>query len=81
MLEKIWFGFHRWTYYHAHWYFKMVSGYCYEMNCQIEETCKEIKELIKNLEEQQKINEIIRTRAYFSGEEVCQRKGVSKAVS
>jgi hypothetical protein len=53
-----------WLYYHARWLYKLLSGYCYDWNCEIEETCEEIRQRIKKLEEQQEINRIIRTRAY-----------------
>lgn len=53
-----------WLYHHARWLYKFLSGYAYEMNCEIEEICAENDRIIKSLEENQEINKIIKTRAY-----------------
>lgn len=53
-----------WLYHHAHWYYKWLSGYAYEMNCEIEEIREELRRTIKKLEEYQEINKLIKTHAY-----------------
>lgn len=53
-----------WLYYHARWLYKFLSSYAYEMNCEVEETCAELRRKIKAFEEQEKINVIIRLKKY-----------------
>jgi hypothetical protein len=60
--EKI--GFMTWLYYHAHWLYRFLSGYAYDLNCQCEELCEELRAQIWLLEEQVRINELIRSKRY-----------------
>ncbi len=59
-------GFHRWCYFHAHWYYKWASGYAYELNCQCEELTTKIDQLIAKSKEQQAINKAIKQKSYIS---------------
>jgi hypothetical protein len=58
-------GFHRWCYFHAHWFYKFVSSYAYELNCQCEEVITQIDLLLEKCREQQRINELIKTKSFI----------------
>jgi hypothetical protein len=59
-------GFHRWCYFHARWYYKFVSGYAYELNCQVEELRTEIELLQKKLKNQIEVNDLIKSKKLHS---------------
>jgi hypothetical protein len=54
----------RWLYHHARWLYKHLSSYMYEWNCTIEELTDEVDAFIIQLEEQQKINQVIKNKSY-----------------
>ena len=58
-------NYHSWLYHHARWLYKFLSDYAYESNCEIEEMCDQLREWARELEEQAKINEIIKNRTYL----------------